>query len=152
MKYIYFMNVFPCHRRHMRKYFSSYIIQGGLVRGDKGSNHLTLPFGTCRGGAKNIFLVISPQVQYSIVHVKGTVQPWFLTSSFFHHLNQPGPLTNGLKEFCFWFRFSLDIWIFMKLLLRGVKFCTLSYCAESFDFSVSYLKGQSNEIFDLFFS
>ena len=33
----------------------------------------------------------------------------FSTSCFFHHLNQPEPLTNGLKYFRFWFRFRRDI-------------------------------------------
>ena len=42
------------------------------------------------------------------------------------------------------FSFSRDIRIFSK-------FRAVSYCADSSDFSVSFLKGQSNEIFFLFF-
>ena len=38
-----------------------------------------------------------------------------------------------------------------SIILRRVNLPTVSYCAESCDFSVSYLKGQSNNIFDLFF-
>ena len=43
---------------------------------------------------------------------------------FFHHLNQPGPLTNGLKYFRIWLGFRWVIRIFMYL--PGVW-----YCAES---------------------
>ena len=38
----------------------------------------------------------------------------FSTSSFFHHLNQPGSLTNGLKHFWFWWSFRRVIWNFMN--------------------------------------
>ena len=43
---------------------------------------------------------------------------------FFNHSNRPGPLTNGLKDFYFWFSFHRVIRIFLNL--PGV-----SYCAES---------------------
>ena len=33
----------------------------------------------------------------------------FSNSSFVHHSNQPGPLTNGLRYFRFWFSFRRDI-------------------------------------------
>ena len=41
---------------------------------------------------------------------------------FFHHFNQPGPLTNGLKDFRIWFRFRRDIRILIvkKLTRRGM--------------------------------
>ena len=39
----------------------------------------------------------------------------FPTSSFFHHLNQPRPLTNGLKYFRFWLSFHRVIRIFINL-------------------------------------
>ena len=41
---------------------------------------------------------------------------------FFHHFNQPGPLTNGLKYFRIWFRFRRDIRILIakKLTRRGM--------------------------------
>ena len=52
----------------------------------------------------------------------------FLTPSFFHHLNQPGPLTNGLKYFRIWFRYRQDIRILVlkkltprSIILRRVK-------------------------------
>ena len=86
---------------------------------------------------------------------------------FFHHSNWPGSLTNGLKCFQILFCFCRDIQIFTKLravsadtaqsqaqrsiILRGVKFRAVQYCAESSDFSVSFLKGQSSKIFELFF-
>ena len=86
------------------------------------------------------------------------------TSSFFHHLNQPGQVINGLKYFRFGqvcFR-DIRIWISTQydtpwcqcphgMILRWVNLPAVSYCAESCDFSVSSLKGQSNKIFDLFF-
>ena len=80
-------------------------------------------------------------------HSSGTVQQDFWSPVFFHHLNQPGPLTTGLKYFWIWLRI---IQIF------GVYYCTESvpavwYCWESFDLCRPYLKGQSNEIFDLLF-
>ena len=50
----------------------------------------------------------------------------FSTFSFFHHSNQPGPLTNGLKYFRFWLRFRWDIRIFMNL--RAVSYCAESVC------------------------
>ena len=31
-----------------------------------------------------------------------------LTSSFFHHSNQPGPLTNGLEYLQFWLSYQLS--------------------------------------------
>ena len=88
---------------------------------------------------------------------------------FFHHSNQPGSLTNGLNYFRFWFGFRWDIRIFLNL--HAVSYCAESISpqyvwhwaesistqydtartAESCDISVSYLKWQSNEIFDLFF-
>ena len=90
---------------------------------------------------------------------------------FFHHSNWPGSLTNGLKCFQISFCFCRDIQIFTKL--RAVSYCTESstvqyhtarsqvprsvkfravwYCSESSDFSVSFLKGQSSKIFELFF-
>ena len=43
---------------------------------------------------------------------------------FFYHLNQPGPLTNGLNYFRFWWSFRRVIQIFVNL--PGVW-----YCAES---------------------
>ena len=44
---------------------------------------------------------------------------------FFHHLNQPEPVTNRLKYFRFWLRFCQVIRIFRKHLPE------VSYCAES---------------------
>ena len=46
----------------------------------------------------------------------------FSTSSFFHHLNQPRLLTNGLKYFRIWFRFCRDIRILVskKLTPRSI--------------------------------
>ena len=38
-----------------------------------------------------------------------------LDPHFFHNSNQPGPLTNELKYFRFWFRFCRVIRIFMNL-------------------------------------
>ena len=46
---------------------------------------------------------------------------------FFHHFNQPGPLTNGLKYFRIWFRFRRDIRILIakKLTRRNKKYSIL---------------------------
>ena len=50
------------------------------------------------------------------VVVKGTNSPTrFSTSILFHHSNQPGPLTNGLKYFRFWLRVRRAIQNFMNL-------------------------------------
>ena len=81
----------------------------------------------------------------------------FSTTRFFHHSNRSG--------FRLWFHFRRDIWIFRisahydtwrsqaprSIILRRVKFRSVSYCADSCDFSVSFLKGPSNEIFYLLF-
>ena len=73
----------------------------------------------------NIVMTITNSFKSSCsFYVKGTVQTRFSTSSFFHHSNQPGPLTNGLKYFRFWLSFCRVIWIFLNL--PGVW-----YCAES---------------------
>ena len=81
------------------------------------------------------------------------------TSSFFHHLNQPGLKYFRFGQVCFR---DIRIWISTQydtpwcqcphgMILRWVNLPAVSYCAESCDFSVSSLKGQSNKIFDLFF-
>ena len=82
---------------------------------------------------------------------------------FYHRLNQSGPLTNRLKYFriLLSFLFSLSYSNFSgyitalsqsprSMILRWVNLPAVSYCAESCDISISYLKGQSNMIFDLF--
>ena len=78
----------------------------------------------------------------------------FLTSSFFHHLNQPRPLTNGLK-YSILVMFSPSYSNFFEsprgMILRRVNLPGVKYPGEKYDFSISYLKGQSNEIFDMFF-
>ena len=58
----------------------------------------------------------------------------FLTSSFFHHSNQPGPLINGFKYFRFWSRFC---WVFQtlvskKLTRRGTT-CMIPYPPREID-------------------
>ena len=67
---------------------------------------------------------------------KGTVQQDFRLPFFFHHSNRSEPLTNGIKYFRFWFRFRRVILIFRSsaqyhTVLSKVKFCEVSYCAES---------------------
>ena len=49
-----------------------------------------------------------------IVSLKGQSNKLF-DPHFFHPSNLPGPLTNGLKYFRFWLRFSRVIWIFTGL-------------------------------------
>ena len=61
--------------------------------------------------------------------LKGTVQRDFRPPGFFHHSNQPGPLTNRLQYFRTWFRFRQEIQILVlkktdcavPIILRGVK-------------------------------
>ena len=67
--------------------------------------------------------------------LKGTVQrdlrPLVIWDNLFHHSNQPGPLTNGLKYFRYWFRFCRDICIFPNF--REVSYCaesTIKFCGE----------------------
>ena len=59
----------------------------------------------------------------NLVRIQRDSPTRFLTSCFFHHFNQPGPLTNGLKYFRIWFRFRRDIRILIakKLTRRNKK-------------------------------
>ena len=50
-----------------------------------------------------------------VFDLKGTVQPDFWPPVFFHNLNLPGPLTNGLKYFLVWLRIR---WV---ILILGLK-------------------------------
>ena len=52
----------------------------------------------------------------------------FSTSSFFHHLNLPGPLTNGLNYFRFW------ICRVNRFFRKNLP--SISYCAESISRSI----------------
>ena len=45
-------------------------------------------------------------IKNKLYFIKGTVQRDFRTPCFFHHSNQPGPLTKGLKYFRIWFLFA----------------------------------------------
>ena len=51
----------------------------------------------------------------------------FSTSCFFHHLNQPETLTNGLKYFSFWFCFRQDIRILIAK--KMTRFCKNTKCS-----------------------
>ena len=70
----------------------------------------------------------------------------FLTSSFFHHSNQPGPLTNVINDFRFWLSFCWVIQIFLNLPGLSFSFESFSpgksYCAESI--SLGYLTPASH--------
>ena len=69
------------------------------------------------------------RAETSALALKGTYSPMiFSTSSSIHHLNQPGPMTNGLKYLRFLFGFHLDIRISVPkkltplcIITRGVK-------------------------------
>ena len=78
----------------------------------------------------------------------------FSNSSCFLHSNQPGPLTYGLKYFQFWLSFRWDILILLNLpwVWYCAEYISPGYHTPASHFSRSYLKGQSNEIFDMFFS
>ena len=54
---------------------------------------------------RNILCVINILPSIYIVILKRDSPTRFSTSSFFHHSNLSGALTNGLKYFRFWFRF-----------------------------------------------
>ena len=57
------------------------------------------------------------------------------------------PIFSSFDPAWFWLRLRQVIQIFMNL-----PRVSYMYPSESYDFSRSYLKGQPNEIFDLFFS
>ena len=80
-----------------------------------------------------------------------------LDPHFFHISNQPGPLTDQrVIIFLFLVSFLPSYSNFYEsprgMILRRVNLPGVSYPGESNDFSRSYLKGQSNKIFDMFFS
>ena len=70
-----------------------------------------------------IYIEIKEKLGFARYTLKGQFNEIFYPQ-FFHHSNRPGPLTNGLKYFRFWFRFRQDIHIFSE-------FRAVSYCAES---------------------
>ena len=96
----------------------------------------------------------------------GTVQRDFRPPCFFIIRTGLGHWLMGYNSFVFGLDFA-EIFKFFRssaqyhtalsqvprsIILRWVKFCAISYCAESSDVSVSFLRGQSSLIFDLFFS
>ena len=77
-------------------------------------------------------------------HFEGTVQGDFRPSLFFHHSNQPEPLTNGLKYFRFWFRFRWDTRIFPNL--RAASYGTKSIIKICGEISAQYDTAGSHPI------